>query len=117
MQPLAVQVSARVGLHAWQAVPAPPPPTQLERLSVSQVAPLQQPFAQFAALQVTHTPASQAALKLPPVKQLLHAPPPVPHAKAAVPGLHVFPAPQQPFGQEVALQTHTPPWHICPATH
>jgi hypothetical protein len=64
---------------------------------------LQQPPAHELPLQA-HLPAEQVV----PVPQAAQAAPPVPQ----VPLLEVWHLPlvsQQPFGQEVALQTHLPP--------
>lgn len=94
--------------------------------------PSQQPLAHETESQ-THCwftqrlPAPHAApepqAQLPPVHrsaiaalQLVQDPPPVPHS-CSVGGCVQTPLWQQPVGQEVASQTHTPMSQRCPAAH
>jgi hypothetical protein len=66
------------------------------------VTPEQQPFGQFVALQLLHTPPEQT-----PSAQGWQAWPPTPQASSALPGRHVFPE-QHPFGHEVPSHTQRP---------
>lgn len=112
-----------VPLHAWllpQLVHvAPPVPQAALIVPAWQTFPWQQPPGQVVTLQLeveTHC----VPLQLCPLPQLLHTPPPVPHALVAVPGWHTFSA-QQPVGQFSKLQVEppaqSPPLQVCPAPH
>ena len=46
--------------------------------------------------------------------QSIHVAPFVPQALLLVPGWHVPLESQQPVEQELAVQTHTPFWQVCP---
>jgi hypothetical protein len=99
------QVSAATSSHATHAC-APVPHAAADGGEL-QVAPEQQPFAQFEELQPLQTPALQV-----PGEQSEQAPPPVPQAEVAVPGRQAVPE-QQPV-QEAGSQTHSPPEQRCP---
>jgi hypothetical protein len=94
--------SAAVGSHATQAT-APTP--QAETDGVWQVAPEQQPPAQFDELQALHRPPEQVCGE----GHASQAQPPLPHASSELPATQVEPA-QQPL-QEVTSQTQVPPAH------
>jgi hypothetical protein len=66
------------------------------------VTPEQQPFGQFAGLQLLHTPPEQT-----PSAQLWQTWPTTPQASSALPGRHVSPE-QQPFGHEAPSQPQRP---------
>jgi hypothetical protein len=72
--PFAVQVSAVARSHVMHA---PPGAAHALTPRCTQVAPEQQPFGQFVAVQVLHTPALQV-----PPSQPWQARPPEPHAVA-----------------------------------
>jgi hypothetical protein len=88
--------------------PAPFVP-QAPSVGGSQLAPAQQPFAQFMGVQPVHTPPTQFWS----VGQPEHTEPPVPQAAFAVPARHIPPE-QQPVGQDVSSHTHDPPKHRWP---
>ena len=99
---------------------------------VTQFVPEQHPVAQEVALQTqapaTHCcPLAQAACvphaQVPVLEQLsavipqlVQAAPGMPQSDVVVGVAHVVPL-QQPVGQVVALHTHAPATHACPATH
>ena len=96
-----------VPLHVW-LVPqlvhvAPPVPQAALMVPAWQTLPWQQPPGQVVTLQL-EVERHCVPLQLWPLPQVMHTPPPVPHALVAVPGWHTFSA-QQPVGQVVALQT------------
>jgi len=97
---------------------APPVPHWVVLVEVTQVAPLQQPDAQLAAVQPVQTWLVQ--LCAPHDAQLV---PPVPHWVVLVPGWHTPEASQQPVGQLVASQVQLPltqrwpAWHWAPDPH
>ena len=107
--PDAEQLSAVDGVHWAQATPATP---QLPKSDDSQLAPKQQPVAQFAGVQPVHTPATQFWS----AGHIEQPEPPAPQNAVVVPGSHRLPL-QQPVGHEVLLQTHAPPTHTCPMPH
>jgi len=72
--------------------------------------PEQQPLGHDAALQLAHTPAVHS-----PEPHVVHAAPPVPHAVAEVPAVHVVPW-QHPL-HELGSQTHAPPEQRWPVVH
>lgn len=108
--PAALHASARTGSQALHA--APPVPHRAAVAGFTQVAPLQQPAAQLAALQPLHACAVQV-----PAPQDAHAAPFFPHSVAAVPALHWPVASQQPVAQLVASHTQTPPEQRWPTAH
>jgi len=119
--------------HATQLAPAGPQLVVPWLAEPTQVAPLQQPPGQEAAVQ-THAPPEQVwpapqAAEVPhlhtPALQVLVLPEQGPHAAPAVPqvdapcpvvGMH-SPALQQPVGQLVASQTQAAPEQRWPAAH
>lgn len=106
--PAASHPLARIGSHALQA--APPVPQSAAVGAATQVEPLQQPLAQFEALQPAHTWAVQL---WPP--QDAQTAPFLPHSVLSVPALHCPVPSQQPPEQLVESQTQLPPTQRCPA--
>jgi hypothetical protein len=115
---------------ASHAVHAPPPKPQLATAGVLQMLPEQQPVRQdrtsHTQLPAAHRcPTLQAALApqaQPPAavqvsatagSQVTQATPAAPH-RASERDTQVAPS-QQPLGHEVALHTHLPATHLCPA--
>jgi hypothetical protein len=106
------------------------PPPQLEQVPPalphadvevpsSHTLPLQQPVGHVVALQldaVTQRPEEQLC----PPPQLVHEPPPLPHADVEVPSSHTLPL-QQPLGhvdaEQLELATHRPALHTWPLPH
>jgi hypothetical protein len=99
--PLHVHAPSGEQVSAWlvHAVHAAPPVPQVVRDDILQVAPLQQPV--HVAAQPLQTPPLQRS----PTAQLVHAPPPLPHAVGWFPISHVVPA-QHP---EQEVESHTQP--------
>lgn len=92
-----------------QLAHATPPPPHRGKPVVSQLAPLQQPLTQLAAVQPVQAFPVQLS-----VPQLAQAAPPVPQAVPASPGRHCPPL-QQPVGHDDWLHTHEPLTQACPA--
>jgi hypothetical protein len=86
--------------HGEQALPLVP---HAAAVRVVQIAPVQQPFGQFVALQPVQAPPLQIWLD----GQELHSPPPAPHAPWSLPGRQVAPL-QQPLHEDVS-QMQLPP--------
>jgi hypothetical protein len=102
--------------HCWpagQATQAAPfAPHRGLVVPAAQAVPLQQPVGQSAGAQYA-TQAWLAHSLLP--LHTTQAAPPVPHAALAVPGWQTPLALQQPVGQLLASQVHSPFRHSCPA--
>jgi hypothetical protein len=103
------QLSALDEVH-WAH--ATPPRPQLLNAGASQLAPEQQPVAQFVDVQPVQTPATQFCS----AGHVEQPEPPAPHMAVVLPGSHWLPL-QQPVGHDVWLHTHAPPTHTCPAPH
>lgn len=105
-----VQVLARVASQRMQRLP--PEPHCVAVGVPTQVPPAQQPVGQVAAEQPAQVLPTQ--LWAPHDAQ---AAPPVPHTALELPGWQSPVASQQPLGQLVASQRHTPAEHRWPAWH
>ncbi len=110
-------VSHRPFVHDEHAAPPVPHIEADCEVYATHVEPLQQPFGHEVALQ-THWPV--VVLHIWPVPHAAHATPPVPHDVfvSDAYGSQVLPL-QQPFGHEVASQTHCPVFllHSWPVAH
>jgi hypothetical protein len=107
--PAAEQLSARTASQPVQVAPAVP---QVATEGGLHVAPEQQPFGQVVPLQPLHTPPTHNCAP----GQLSHAPPPVPHDVALLPGRQA-PAAQHPPAHEVPSHTQVLAMQRCPGAH
>jgi hypothetical protein len=98
--------------HATQAAPFAPHCAAVG--GVTHDVPLQQPVGQSVELQYGTQLCPVHSL---PALHATHAAPPVPQSALAVPGWQLPLVSQQPAGQVVALQPHTPLMHSAPVAH